>query len=48
MEYVVTVKLNDRTQWEGTGEEGKGEGRRVMIDTMFEMNYKTGLWRKQH
>ena len=50
----VTVKLNDRVQWEGPGgsgeggkgEGGGGEGRNVLIATVFEMNYKTGLWRK--
>ena len=44
------MKLNDRVQWEGVGggggEGGKGEGRNMLIETVFEMNYATGLWRK--
>lgn len=46
---VIAVKLNERIESEGTGEGGgeeKGEGRKFMIETVFEMNYKTGLWRK--
>lgn len=46
---VIAVKLNERIEWEGTGEGGeqeKGEGKKFMIETVFEMNYKTGLWRK--
>ena len=49
---VIMVKLNDCVQWEGPGgggEGGKGEGgegRKVLIEMVFEMNYKTGLWRK--
>ena len=50
---VVTIKLNERVQMEsgGGGEGGKGgggggEGRKVLIETVFEMNYKTGMWRK--
>ena len=41
---VVTVKLNDRIQREDTG--GPGEGRHMQIETVFEMNYKSGMWRK--
>ena len=49
------MKLNDRVQWEGVGggegggggERGEGEeGRNVLIETVFEMNYRTGQWRK--
>ena len=36
---VVTIKLNDRVQEES-------EGKKVLIETVFEMNYKTGMWRK--
>ena len=36
---VVTIKLNDRVQEET-------EGKKVLIETVFEMNYKTGMWRK--
>ena len=36
---VVTVKLNDRVQEES-------EGKKVLIETVFEMNYKNGMWRK--
>lgn len=51
----MTVKLNDRIQIESSGGSseggsgaggGAGEGRKVLIETVFEMNYKTGMWRK--
>ena len=51
---VVIIKLNERVQMEGGGgggEGGKGGGggggerRKVLIETVFEMNYKTGMWR---
>ena len=38
-----------REQKAGGSEGGKGEGgegRNVLIETVFEMNYRTGLWRK--
>ena len=36
---VVIVKLNDRVQEES-------EGKKVLIETVFEMNYTNGMWRK--
>ena len=36
---VVTVKLNDRVREES-------EGKKVLIETVVEMNYTNGMWRK--
>ena len=36
---VVTVKLNDRVQEES-------DGKKVLIETVFEMHYTNGMWKK--
>ena len=45
---VVTVKLNEKKMTEEvvTGPEGQTTSRNVLIETVFEMNYSNGLWRK--
>ena len=45
---VVTVKLNEKQMTEEvvTGPEGQATSRNVLIETVFEMNYSNGLWRK--
>ena len=45
---VVTVKLNEKqiTEEVVTGPEGQTTSRNVLIETVFEMNYSNGLWRK--
>ena len=35
----MTVKLSDRIQEES-------EGKKLLIETVFEMNYTNGMWRK--
>ena len=35
----MTVKLSDRVQ-------EKSEGKKAPIETVFEMNYTNGMWRK--
>ena len=44
---VMTIKLNERHATEEVGSpEGGTVPRNVLIETVFEMNYSNGLWRK--
>ena len=43
----MTIKLNERHATEEVGSpEGGMVPRNVLIETVFEMNYSNGLWRK--
>ncbi len=44
---VLTIKLNQRQQQEIVQTpNGENRSRNVQLDTVFEMNYSTGQWRK--
>lgn len=44
---VISLKLNQKQQQEYVqNSEGESVARNVQLETIFEMNYNTGQWRK--
>ncbi len=43
---VVTIKLNERQEMEEVAGPEGGVVKRIVYETVFEMNYSNGQWRK--